>query len=110
MKAGVVAPTIAGTFSLAAFAVAIVAGLSSGTVATTVLMRAIICLFLCYPLGYVIGRMAQVVVDDHLNAHRDDNPAINSDEVLAGLATGGASPTAAGSADAGGETQPVLDV
>ena len=107
MKAGVVAPTIAGTFSLAAFAVAIVAGLSSGTAATTVLMRAIICLFLCYPLGYVIGRMAQVVVDDHLSTHRDDNPAIDSDEVLAGLATGGGT---AVSADSATEAQPVLDV
>jgi len=71
---GIAATTIAGCFALAAFAVAIVAGLASGNAASSILVRAILALVACYPLGLMIGLIAQRVIQDHIDAHRADHP------------------------------------
>jgi putative Mn2+ efflux pump MntP len=70
------ASTIAGAFSLAAFAVAILAGLSSGNPAASVLLRALIAMIICYPAGMAIGLVAQRLVQSHIDAHRAANPAL----------------------------------
>jgi len=72
---GIAATTIAGCFALAAFAVAIVAGLASGNGAASILTRAIYALVGCYPLGLAIGLIAQRVIQDHIKAHRSAHPA-----------------------------------
>lgn len=59
---------IAGCFALAAFAVAVVAGVASGNPASVVLMRALLAMTLCYPLGLVIGALCHRVVQQHLDA------------------------------------------
>ncbi len=56
---------IAGCFALAAFAVAVVAGLASGNTATSILLRALLAMIACYPLGLVIGVVCQHVIEQH---------------------------------------------
>ena len=59
---------IAGCFSLAAFAVAVVAGAAGGNPAPVVLLRALLAMTLCYPVGLVIGALCHRVVQEHLEA------------------------------------------
>lgn len=60
--------TIAGCFALAAFAVAVVAGLAGGNPSASILLRALSAMIACYPIGLVIGMVCQHVVREHLAA------------------------------------------
>ena len=62
---------IAGCFALAAFAVAVVAGMAGGNSATSILSRAIIAMIGCYPIGLIIGLICARVMADHIESHRD---------------------------------------
>ena len=53
----------AGCFSLAAFAVAIVAGLSAQNPAMTILLRAIAVSIVCWPIGYLAGMLCCRVIE-----------------------------------------------
>ncbi len=70
--------SIAGIFALAAFAVAVISGLAGSVDAVTILVRAIMALLVCYPIGFMLGVMALRVVKEHVVAHRDANPAPDS--------------------------------
>lgn len=59
---------IAGSFALAAFAVAVVAGVAGDNPASVVLLRALLAMTLCYPLGLAIGALCHRVVQQHLDA------------------------------------------
>ena len=63
---GVAGKAIAGCFALAAFSVAVVAGLAGGNTATAILVRALIAMIVCYPLGMIIGVLCRWVIDQHL--------------------------------------------
>ena len=63
---GATSRAVAGCFALAAFAVAIVAGLSGGNTATSILFRAVIAMIACYPVGLIIGLICQQVIADHV--------------------------------------------
>ena len=71
---GNVSRVIAGCFSLAAFATAIVAGLASGNGAASVLVRASIAMFICYPLGLIIGAICQRIVSEYVRTHCQAHP------------------------------------
>ncbi len=58
--------TVAGCFALAAFSVAVVAGLAGGNGTGTILARAILAMIACYPLGLLVGLICQRVVQEHL--------------------------------------------
>ena len=75
---GVAVRTIAGCFALAAFSIALVAGIASGNPADTVLLRALLAMTFCYPVGLATGMVAQIVIEDHIVRHRADNPAPDS--------------------------------
>ncbi len=62
---------IAGCFALAAFAVAVLAGLAGGNSAVSILIRALIAMMGCYPIGLMIGMICQRVMTDHIEAHRE---------------------------------------
>ncbi len=62
---------IAACFALAAFAVAVVAGIAGGNPATSILVRALIAMIGCYPAGLIIGLICARVMTDHIQAHRD---------------------------------------
>jgi len=72
---------IATCFALSAFAVAIVAGLSSGNPTSEVLSRALIAMMVCYPLGLVIGIVCERVIAAHIELHEQANPAPDSNNV-----------------------------
>ncbi len=57
---------IAGCFALCAFAVAIVAGLASGNSAAQILLRAILAMLVCYPVGFIAGLVCEYVVRSHI--------------------------------------------
>lgn len=63
---GVASRAIAGCFSLAAFSVALIAGLAGGNTATSILMRALFAMVACYPLGLLVGYACRHVVEQHL--------------------------------------------
>ena len=63
---GVAGRAIAGCFALAAFSVAVVAGLAGGNTATAILVRALIAMIVCYPLGMLVGVLIRHVIDQHL--------------------------------------------
>lgn len=69
---------IAGCFSLAAFGVAVVAGLASDNPTLTILTRALICMIVCYPIGWLIGMICQRIIEDHIHIHKQANPAPDS--------------------------------
>ena len=57
---------IAGCFALAAFSVAVVAGLAGGNTAAAILVRALIAMIACYPLGLLVGVLCRHVIEQHL--------------------------------------------
>lgn len=69
---------IAGCFALAAFGVAVVAGLSSDNSTERILSRALICMTLCYPIGWIIGLICQRIIEEHIHVHEQANPAPDS--------------------------------
>jgi hypothetical protein len=65
---------IAGSFALAAFAVAVLSGLFSDNPASAVLGRALASMAVCYPVGLMVGILCERVVTAHVEAHRQLNP------------------------------------
>jgi hypothetical protein len=62
------AKVIACVFALAAFAVAIIAGLSAGNNAARVLGSALAAMLICHIMGLVIGAIGHLVVTEHLSS------------------------------------------
>jgi hypothetical protein len=81
--------TIGGCFALAAFAVAVISGLGAGNAASLVLLRAILAMLVCYPVGLLIGMICTHVVDSHLRDQLsdDDEPQHAGDDNNAGGTT-----------------------
>ena len=77
---------IAGCFALSAFAVAVVAGLAAQNPASSILVRALIAMIICYPVGLIIGLICQRLIFDHIEAHQKaasitmPNSSKNSDQ------------------------------
>jgi hypothetical protein len=65
---GAASRAVAGCFALAAFAVAVVAGLAGGNTPSGILVRALIAMIVCYPVGLVIGLVCQRVIEEHVKA------------------------------------------
>jgi hypothetical protein len=82
---GAASRAVAGCFSLSAFAVAVVAGLAGGNTPSSILLRALMAMVVCYPVGLVIGLVCQHVIEEHVKA----SPAANA----VGQSGSSASPT-----------------
>ncbi len=81
---------IAGCFALAAFAVAVLAGLAGGNSAVSILTRALIAMIGCYPIGLMIGVICQRVMTDHIEAQREPatmSPSSSSDSLAGSQAS-----------------------
>lgn len=61
---------IAAVLGLAAFAIAVVAGMGAGNDASTVLARALGFMVLCYLIGLAVGHIGERTVEEHLAAYR----------------------------------------
>ncbi len=63
---GTASRAVAGCFALAAFTVAVVAGLAGGNNAVLILGRALVAMIVCYPLGLAVGLVCRQVIQQHL--------------------------------------------
>ncbi len=79
MQFGVSSKVVAATLSLAAFAVAIVAGLAGGNDSAGVLVNALICMVVCHPVGMILGAIGERVVREHLDTALGIRPAPAAD-------------------------------
>jgi hypothetical protein len=84
---------IASCFALAAFAIALFAGLFGGNDAAQILLRAVTAMIVCYPVGVIVGMICDGVIHSHVAA-KSTNAA--DDRVV---------PVAAGDAGTGMEQQ-----
>lgn len=73
MNFGVPARVIASIFALAAFAIAIVAGLAAHNATRTILMNAMIVMVVCNVVGLMIGAVFEHAIHDHLRQYRAAN-------------------------------------
>lgn len=64
---------------MAAFAVAILAGLAAGNAPASILLRALIAMVACYPVGLMIGLVCQRVVTDHIQSQEPSSAAADQD-------------------------------
>jgi len=71
---GIASRAIAGCFALAAFSVAIIAGLASENTTSSILTRALFAMVACYPVGLLVGFVCRYVIEQHLGqtAERSD--------------------------------------
>jgi hypothetical protein len=65
---------VAGVFALASFTVALLAGLLGGNDMAVILVRAIIAMVVCYPVGMMAGALLSKVIEDGLRDHAIANP------------------------------------
>ncbi len=63
---GTASKAVAGCFAMAAFTVAVVAGLAGGNPAISILVRALVAMIVCYPLGLLVGLVCRQVIQQHL--------------------------------------------
>ena len=84
---GVLSNVLAGCFAMAAFAVAILAGLAGGNSPASILLRAVIAMIVCYPVGLMIGLAVQRVVSDQLEAQQKAYDDGNEPETAEASAT-----------------------
>ena len=75
---GIASRAIAGCFALAAFSVAIIAGLASGITASSILMRALLAMVVCYPVGLLVGFVCRYVIEQHLGQAQDRSDATDT--------------------------------
>ena len=100
MVRGMPTKVIGGCLALGAFAVAIVAGLAADNPADEILSRALIAMAVCYPVGVIIGVVAERAVDEHVRTHIKKNPLGGAPEDGSGAETG-AGPDGSGDARLG---------
>jgi hypothetical protein len=80
---------IAACFALAAFAVAIFAGLATSNPAGDVLLRAVVSMIVCYPVGTVAGLICQRVIATQLalrNSEQTSDETLDAAQLLDGQA------------------------
>lgn len=68
------ANVVAGCLGLAAFAIALLAGLGSGAEADVVLLRAVVSMFVCFLVGYVVGLAGEHAMNEAARRYRDEHP------------------------------------
>jgi hypothetical protein len=74
---------IACSFSLIAFALALVIGLIVDNPTLTILRGALVAGFVCLLLGAMVGHFAHRVIEDDIERYRQEHPIPDEDEALA---------------------------
>lgn len=74
MPRGTLTKVIAACCGLAAFAIAIVAGLSSGNPGEVILLRALISMVACQFVGVGLGMVIERVIADSIALHKQSSP------------------------------------
>jgi len=65
---------------MTSFAATAVANYVVGNEMSTVLLRAMLVMLICYAVGWVVGAIAQRTIHEHIEQYKQDNP-IPQDEV-----------------------------
>ncbi|MCC7407133.1 MAG: hypothetical protein IT442_03625 [Phycisphaeraceae bacterium] len=68
------AKIIASCFALTGFIAALVVGLAAGNSATTILWNAILAMAVCYPVGRVLGGVAERAVQENIDNYKKRHP------------------------------------
>jgi hypothetical protein len=63
------ARVIAACFAMSAFAVAVISGAATGNPAAQILLRALVAMTVCYPVGLIAGLICARVIDAHVREH-----------------------------------------
>ena len=71
---GIASKAIAGTFALAAFAIAVIAGLAVGNDALHVLSTAVVCMIVSQVVGLLVGAACERAVSDFVHQYKETNP------------------------------------
>ena len=66
---------------MAAFAVAVVAGLARENTPSAILLRAVLAMIVCYPVGMLVGMMCLRVLQEHVKAPQE---TVEDDESTVG--------------------------
>jgi hypothetical protein len=77
------AKVIATCFALIAFAGALIVGMAVGNPTGTCLARALVTLLICWPIGFLLGTVAQGVNERTIAAYKKNNPIEEAPEVAA---------------------------
>lgn len=80
MQSGVPSKVIAASFALAAFAIAVIAGINAGNNATRVLTAALVSMAGCHIVGLGIGAVGERTVNEHLATYRSGRPLPDMDK------------------------------
>lgn len=73
---------IASCFALIAFAAATLVGLAAQNSAWTVLYRALIAMGVCWVVGFIVGLVAQRVVDQQIETYKSRHPITSEDSTI----------------------------
>ncbi|MEX0655214.1 MAG: hypothetical protein WD534_08290 [Phycisphaeraceae bacterium] len=76
---------IASCFALVSFAAALLVGLLSGNGAGVIIWRATLVMLACWVIGWIVGLVAQRVVDDHIQTYKQNNPIPGEADAEAGV-------------------------
>lgn len=90
LSRGTLTKVIGACCGLAAFAIAVIAGLASENPGEVILFRALVGMFVCQFVGLGIGMVIERIVMDSIQAHKQSRP----DPSVAGVSVG-TSPTGA---------------
>lgn len=71
---GSITRVLASSMALSAFAIACLAGMTSGNEANSTLVRALVSMAICYLAGTLLGMLAEWVVENHLREYKARNP------------------------------------
>ncbi len=93
--------TIASCFALAAFAVAIFAGLAGENAAAQILLRAVTAMIICYPVGLIVGLVCDNLIRSHTLADSLDAAAQAAESAGTNIETGATQDDGAARSDAG---------
>lgn len=65
---------IATSFSLIVFSTAIAVGVSAHNPAQTVMWRAMVAMIICWPIGLIIGTLAQKTIERNIENYKSAHP------------------------------------
>jgi len=68
------AKIIASCFALTGFIAALVVGLAAGNSASTILWKAILAMAVCYPVGRLLGGVAERAVQENIDSYKKHHP------------------------------------
>ena len=86
MSPGIPTKVIAASSGLCGFAVGLIAGLAADNPAEVVLGRALLAMFACQLVGWVVGTIGERIVRDAIVRYRDSHPVNSSSTSSPGLA------------------------